>query len=165
MSFLGGYRPTRLGFGPSAELMRPRTPMQRNLFIHEAYGPRIDAGTEFFAVVPMDADGNVLSANVIAEGAEGAVDFDYYDIERVMRRAGPRAVKFFMAHNHPSGDSRPSKEDNEATVQVIELLKSVGGGRWELDDHLITTASENVFSSIRVRNPSMFGDPEEEWEF
>lgn len=150
MSFLGGYRPTRLGFGPSSEaLMTPRDAYDMNMFIHEAYGPRIDAGTEFFAVVPMDANGRVLRSVVVAEGTEGEVVITLQDLFKVLQDAGPNATRFFMAHNHPSGQSSPSKDDVLMTQTVMRALLTHANGRWKLDDHIVTTADKIHYGSIR----------------
>ena len=165
MSFLGGRR-GQLGFGPSADVMRPKTAMQRNLFIHEAYGPRIYAGTEFFAIVPMDENDNVLSSMVLAEGTEKDVEFDYYDIQNAMKQAGPRATKFFMSHNHPSDSPMPSKEDEEMTWVIMDSLIAWGKARWDLVDHVITTGKRGMapgyprgfplFSSMSAIFPEKF---------
>ena len=47
-----------------------------------------------------------------------------------------------MAHNHPSGDCRPSSCDIEATLRIAELGKSL---EIELIDHLIFT-QKSVYS-------------------
>jgi DNA repair protein RadC len=40
----------------------------------------------------------------------------------------------FMAHNHPSGDARPSHADIDATRQIWRLARTLGAS---LQDHLV----------------------------
>ena len=53
------------------------------------------------------------------------------------------AKRFYLIHNHPSGNSSPSKEDEEQT-RVIELLTNVLG--ISLEDHLVI--GEKTFYSL-----------------
>lgn len=57
--------------------------------------------------------------------------------------AGPlkdRAASVIICHNHPSGDSSPSKEDIEATQQLIAAAQILG---IHLRDHIIVTRSDH----------------------
>lgn len=53
------------------------------------------------------------------------------------------AVAVILAHNHPSGSTKPSKEDIEITEQLIGAGKILGV---DLLDHIIIT--KNKFASI-----------------
>ena len=44
------------------------------------------------------------------------------------------AVSIILMHNHPSGDSTPSREDIEATKRLVEAGKVIGV---EVLDHII----------------------------
>ena len=46
------------------------------------------------------------------------------------------AVSIILGHNHPSGDSSPSKDDIELTSRIVEAGKIMG---IEILDHLIIT--------------------------
>ena len=56
------------------------------------------------------------------------------------------AAQVIIAHNHPSGDLEPSKEDIKITLEMIEAGKILG---IEILDHLIVTKSE--FLSFRQK--------------
>lgn len=53
-------------------------------------------------------------------------------------------AQIIIAHNHPSGDSKPSEEDKSTTKRLVEAGKLVG---ISIIDHLIVTSSE--FFSLR----------------
>ncbi len=44
------------------------------------------------------------------------------------------APKFILVHNHPSGDSTPSRQDIEMTNRLYDISKMLG---IELIDHLV----------------------------
>ena len=52
------------------------------------------------------------------------------------------AAQIILAHNHPSGDPMPSKEDSEITKQLVEAGKILG---IEIKDHVIVSKT-NFFS-------------------
>lgn len=60
-----------------------------------------------------------------------------------------RAAAIIVAHNHPSGNARPTREDIEITNQLIEAGKILG---IDLLDHIVI--SKNGFSSI----PANYGN-------
>lgn len=55
------------------------------------------------------------------------------------------ASALILAHNHPSGDVRPSEADMEITKQIVAAGKILG---IELLDHVIVT--KNKFASIKI---------------
>lgn len=57
------------------------------------------------------------------------------------------AVRIVLAHNHPSGDPEPSKEDIEITKRLIEAGKIIG---IELLDHIVI--GEKRFVSFKEKN-------------
>jgi DNA repair protein RadC len=66
-----------------------------------------------------------------------------------------RSCAVFVSHNHPSGDLRPSEEDDDITKTLIEAAKLLG---IRFLDHLIF--SENAFYSYCQNNryiPCMTG--------
>lgn len=54
------------------------------------------------------------------------------------------AAQILIAHNHPSGDTKPSDDDIEVTKRLIEAGKILG---IEIVDHVIV--SENSFLSLK----------------
>ncbi len=53
------------------------------------------------------------------------------------------AAQIILAHNHPSGDPTPSREDIELTKRMREAGELLG---IEVLDHLIVTADQGFFS-------------------
>lgn len=54
------------------------------------------------------------------------------------------ADSVIIAHNHPSGDSKPSIEDKKITQKLVKAGKMLG---IELNDHIIVT--KNSFTSLK----------------
>jgi len=71
-----------------------------------------------------------------AAGPDG-VDLPMRDIFRAALTCG--AVGLVIAHNHPSGDPRPSRADIEATRRLAETAATLG---IRLHDHLIFAGAE-----------------------
>ncbi len=83
----------------------------------------------------LDANGMVLSEEIMAEGGHGEVPVP-------MRRIIGRALSFdsagvVLAHNHPSGASLPSASDIRNTKQLDYKMQGLG---LRIVDHLIVAA-------------------------
>jgi DNA repair protein RadC len=73
--------------------------------------------------------------------SRGTVDQTPLYPREVMKRALElSATAVILVHNHPSGDSSPSKEDIALTKQVVEAGKSLGIA---VHDHVIVTAGDS----------------------
>lgn len=71
----------------------------------------------------------------VFELATGGMDFSVMDPASIARNAlltNARGV--IMAHNHPSGDPKPSKEDIQITSRILQALNLLG---ISLQDHII----------------------------
>lgn len=98
---------------------------------------------ERILAVFVDAGGNYLRDEIIAEGAANAVRLPP---RQIVRRALDLAAHgLLLAHNHPSGIARPSKSDFEATEKLREALSSC---EIKLIDHFIV-ARNDIFSMRR----------------
>ena len=62
------------------------------------------------------------------------------------------AASIICAHNHPSGDLTPSKEDIEVTKRLVEAGKLLG---IDVLDHIIMN-DEGEYKSIRELHPHIF---------
>lgn len=134
-----------LGFGPRPEHVRVKTAQELNQFFHDAFGPRIDAGTEFFAALGLTLDFKPVLLKVLAEGTESMVQLYYSDISKVARTPG--VVWVVLIHNHPSGSTVPSHEDvNLTDVASRKMFMSRDGFLW---DHIITVADPDRHYSFR----------------
>ncbi|MBC8269461.1 MAG: DNA repair protein RadC [Rhodospirillaceae bacterium] len=82
---------------------------------------------------------NVLIADEVQQ--QGTVDHTpVYPREVVKRALELGATAVIMVHNHPSGDSAPSKADIEMTMEVKEAGEKLG---IILHDHVIVSKSGN----------------------
>jgi len=83
----------------------------------------------------------VISTEMVSMGT---LDATSVDARTILRRALlANAAAFIMAHNHPSGDPRPSHADIDRTREISKASKIVG---ITLIDHIIVC--DNSFFSF-----------------
>ncbi len=92
-------------------------------------------------VLPLDANGKMLAKPILVSVGyqDGTTAIDAGAIFREALTA--RAEEIIVAHNHPSGDSTPSKADYDTTVKLNEGASLVG---LELIDHLIIGSDDSA---------------------
>jgi DNA repair protein RadC len=89
---------------------------------------------EALVVFYLDARHRLICHQVLAEGDVGSAPLDY---RRVLLHALERgATGLVLAHNHPSGDPRPSTADHRATRTLADAVHPFG---ITLYDHLIVS--------------------------
>ncbi|MEZ5743636.1 MAG: JAB domain-containing protein [Sphingomonadaceae bacterium] len=99
--------------------------------------------TERLHAVFLRQDGSFISAEEIADGSSELVRAD---LRKLFSKAlEVNAEGMILAHNHPSGDARPSEVDIENTNRIVMLSAAL---RIALIDHLIV-ASLDVYSIRR----------------
>jgi DNA repair protein RadC len=98
-------------------------------FLKATLGFRCD---ELLVVLFLDARRRLIDHEIIAVGRPDSVDFDQRRI--LLRAIGRGASGIIVAHNHPSGDSRPSRSDVEITRRLADLAEAFG---IKLHDHLV----------------------------
>lgn len=92
---------------------------------------------ERVVVVVCDGSGAVLRTASLTEGATDHALFPIRDIlALVLSSAG---TAFGVAHNHPTGRTRPSERDCRATLSLAAGAKAVG---LRLIDHVVVTDHE-----------------------
>ena len=91
-----------------------------------------DESTEVMAFVYLDADQRVLGLRHARSGSTSRLVLPIREIAVDALAFG--AVAVVMAHNHPSGDPRPSIADREATRLLARALETL---EIRLIDHLI----------------------------
>ena len=89
---------------------------------------------EYFKVLFLNQANQVLGYTLISEGGITETSVAV----RVILQAAllTNSVALVLAHNHPSGNLRPSRQDMEITKQVKEAAKLI---RITVIDHLILT--------------------------
>ena len=89
-----------------------------------------------------DSSSRLVAVEVLADGSRGTVSTEARSL--FARALGLDARGIILAHNHPSGDPRPSHADVHATRRIKSMAEQLG---IELIDHLIFTDSSTY--SIR----------------
>ena len=99
------------------------------------------AENESFAVILLNSKGCLIDKKVITEGVvNNAIVYPRQIAEYALKN---KAVSVIIAHNHPSGNSSPSKKDIELTSIIAESLATLG---IKLRDHIIVC--KNEYSSL-----------------
>jgi DNA repair protein RadC len=90
---------------------------------------------EQFKVLLLDKGGHCMGIMLVSSGGMSACLVDPKLVFATALKA--RACSLILAHNHPSGNLKASKEDEALTEQLCE-----GGGLLHIDilDHLILTS-------------------------
>lgn len=92
------------------------------------------AETERLHVVFCDAQRGYLADETVCEGSGGRIEARARPL--IERALALGAAGFLLAHNHPSGICRPSREDIAGTRQIRDIAAAL---ELELIDHLIVT--------------------------
>jgi DNA repair protein RadC len=79
---------------------------------------------ECFLVIFLDAKNRVIASEILFEGTLTASSV--YPREVIRAAIEHNAAALIFAHNHPSGDPNPSKEDMAVTRQLVLACKVMG---------------------------------------
>lgn len=91
---------------------------------------------EAFYVLFLDKKYQLIEEQLIAKGENDFVLVSAKDIAR--RALMLHASSIVLAHNHPSGELKPSNFDIKTTNEIIEVLKKL---QIQVLDHLIISTS------------------------
>ena len=87
---------------------------------------------EQLRIVCLDPQRRVLYSGLVAQGEPDRLSVTLASVLHHPIRLNAR--HFCLAHNHPNGTSRPSRQDIEFTLQLKEACKRFG---LSFDDHLV----------------------------
>jgi DNA repair protein RadC len=108
-----------------------------------------NAEQEELWVMSLDVKNHVRKVHMLYRGSQMQINIRAAEIFRVPIMIG--ATQIIIAHNHPSGDVRPSDDD----IRVTKLVKSVGDQMdMRLEDHIIVSGKS--FYSIREKDPNLW---------
>ena len=113
-----------------------------------------DAATERFLVFFMDSKNRITGFN---ESSVGSLNVSVVHPRDTMRAAviqGASAI--VLAHNHPSGDPTPSREDRECTKRLCHAGRILG---IRVLDHIVVGESD-YYSFADAGTLGDFDDPE-----
>lgn len=102
---------------------------------------------EAFWVIAFDAMQQVRAIVEIARGDQYAVKVDIASVMQAMWASGTN--RFWVMHNHPSSDIRPTAKDLKLTEQ-INVAAAVGG--MFLEDHIIVGPPDRWYSMVEEGN-------------
>lgn len=97
---------------------------------------------EIVKVLLLDTKCNIIKIRDIAIGGKNFVNIGMKEVLSESVKVG--APKIILAHNHPSGNSTPSKQDYEVTFKLDQASKLLG---IELLDHIVI--GKNEYTSIK----------------
>ncbi len=99
----------------------------------------LDLTVENFLVLSLDAQQRPLSCRRISSGTVNMTVAHPRDVMREVIRAA--ATSFVVAHNHPSGNMRPSSEDMILTKRLVKAGETM---LIPLMDHIIMSGDEYI---------------------
>jgi len=99
-----------------------------------------DYEVEELWVLALDSNLEIIDKKLLFRGTVDRCLIHPRDLIRFI--CSQNASAFIMAHNHPSGDPRPSKEDLEITKKIVMLSKLT---EIPLKDHMILS-KQSYFS-------------------
>lgn len=97
---------------------------------------------EIVKVLLLDIKCNIIKIRDIAIGGKNFVNIGMKEVLSESVKVG--APKIILAHNHPSGNSTPSKQDYEVTFKLNQAANLLG---IELLDHIVI--GKNEYTSIK----------------
>ena len=93
--------------------------------------------TETFKVLYLNQSSQVVGCNTLSKGG---ITTTCVDVRNVMQGALlTNAVAMVLGHNHPSGNTRPSREDDRITNQIVKAGQLLN---IQVIDHIIFTREQ-----------------------
>jgi DNA repair protein RadC len=133
-----------LGMRAGAQPLR-RVDLSNPRAVFEFLEPRMALlAREQFHVILLTAKNTIIAVECVSEGTLTASLVHPREIFKSAIRRSAHAV--ILAHNHPSGDPTPSREDREVTNRLVQAGKVIG---IEVLDHLVI--GQGRFTSFRER--------------
>lgn len=116
-----------------------RRTMETSEDLYDYFRPKLmDGVCEKAMVLALDAKLHPLGSAIVSDGG---VTGTVVDVRRVLREAlrFERATRIVFCHNHPSGNSQPSRQDDALTE---ELCRAAAAVRLPLIDHIVLADGE-----------------------
>ncbi|MBR5603918.1 MAG: JAB domain-containing protein [Bacteroidales bacterium] len=108
--------------------------------LHDTHDDGTIDYTETFRVLYLNQSNQVLGCNTISKGG---LTNTSVDVRTILQGALlTNAVAIILGHNHPSGNTRPSRDDEMVTQQIVKAAHMLD---IRVLDHIIYTR-ENYYS-------------------
>lgn len=141
-----------LQLGQRAQYPKPRRhDLSNPRAVYEYLSSRMAHLTkEQFQVILLNAKNNILDVECIV--SEGTLTASLVHPREIFKSAIQHSAHaIILAHNHPSGDATPSREDREVTERLVQAGKVIG---IEVLDHLIIGRGD--YTSFREKGLVQF---------
>ncbi|MDA1191882.1 MAG: Mov34/MPN/PAD-1 family protein [Candidatus Poribacteria bacterium] len=122
------------------------TPKQLYNLVRE---PLEDAEQEHLLVVCLTAKASLVTVECVSKGTLTCTMMHPRDVFRTAIRENASAIA--LAHNHPSGDPEPSREDLSGTERIVRAGRLLDVA---VVDHLII--GRNAYISLAESRPDLF---------
>ena len=96
-----------------------------------------DEGVEKFSVLALDSKNKIIGVQIISVGTINQTVVHPREVFKFAISSNANSI--FVAHNHPSGDTYPSKEDISITKRIVEAGDILG---IKVLDHFIVGDNE-----------------------
>lgn len=115
---------------------------------------------EWVCVVNMDNHLKSVNFNVVSIGS---INASLALIQNILKSAMlSNCNNMMLLHNHPSGETEPSREDMRLTKRVSEAAKLMG---MSVIDHLSVGGQNGDLYSIREHDPELFTGNEADFDY
>ncbi len=115
---------------------------------------------EWVCVVNMDNHLKPVNFNVVSIGS---INASLAPIQNILKSAMlSNCNNMMLLHNHPSGETEPSREDMQLTKRVSEAAKLMD---MSVIDHLIVGGQNGDLYSIREHDPELFTGTEVDFDY
>ena len=108
-----------------------------------------DSDKEMFVVMSLDGQNKPTNVSIVSIGTSVSAIADVREVYKYALLSN--ANKIILAHNHPSGSLKPSKEDLEVTERLVVAGRLLN---IKINDHIII--SDNGYYSMRRSNSNIF---------
>lgn len=98
---------------------------------------------EILSAIYLDARRNVIGSRVLSRGSSRFTIVDPISVFRPAVQLGASAV--ILAHQHPSGDPKPSQQDYDVTRRVVAAGRTLG---IPLLDHIVLSGDTARYTSF-----------------
>ena len=106
---------------------------------------KVDRDKEHFWVFHLDCRNKIKLIELVSLGTLNASIV--HPREVYTRAVGERSAQIIVAHNHPSGEAKPSEDDISLTKRLVKAGEILG---IELLDHIVV--SSNSFTSFKKKS-------------
>ena len=115
---------------------------------------------EWVCVVNMDNHLKPVNFNVVSIGS---INASLAPVQNILKSAMlSNCNNMMLLHNHPSGETEPSREDMQLTKRVSEAAKLMD---MSVIDHLIVGGQNGDLYSIREHDPELFTGTEVDFDY